>query len=97
MNGFNLVGRICFEPERAKTGSGLPLCRLRIAVNKSGKEQEDDSEIFEVVLFRALAEAEYQIGQLVAVSGKVQANNFEKDGNVYYHANLLGNSLTILS
>jgi single-stranded DNA-binding protein len=97
MNGFYLVGRICFEPEKMLTSGGLPMCRLYIAVNKSGKENSEENDIFEVVVFRNLAEMDYQKGQLVAVNGKVQANNFEKEGNVYYHANLLGNSLSILS
>ena len=97
MNGFYLVGRICLEPERAQTGNGIPLCRLKIAVNKANKDQVDESDIFEVVVFRNLADEDYRIGQFVAVSGRVQANNYDKEGTVYYHASLFGNSISILN
>ena len=97
MNGFYLVGRIIGSPEKAETASGLPLCRLKLRVNKGGRDAEDGSEIFEVALFRSLAEADYQDGQMIAISGRLQANNFEKEDTVYYHVNLIGNSVTIVS
>ena len=96
MNGFYLVGRIAQEPERTQTAGGYTICRLRISVNKANKEQEGE-DIFEVVLFRGLADEIYKVGQNVAVSGRIQANNFEKEGTTYYHANLLGNSVTVIS
>lgn len=97
MNGFYLVGRVNDVPERAETSSGISLCRLRLNVRKTNKDAEDSSEIIEVVLFRSLAEENYEVGQYVAVSGRVQANNFEKEATTYYHVNLIGNSLTVLS
>ena len=96
MNGFYLVGRIAQEPEKGVTSGGVSICRLRVAVNKPGKDQ-DEEEIFEVVLFRGLADETYELGQNVAITGRVQANNFEKEDATYYHANLLGNSVAVIS
>ena len=97
MNGFYLVGRIVGNPEKTETSSGLSLCRLRLSVNRTKGDQAEEAEIHEIVLFRSLAEMRYEEGQNVAVSGRLQANNFDKEGTTYYHANLIGNSVTIIS
>ena len=97
MNGFYLVGRIIGSPEKVETSSGLSLCRLRLSVNRTNRDQEEESEIFEIVLFRNLAEMRFEEGQNVAVSGRLQANNFDKEGTTYHHANLIGNAITIIS
>ena len=97
MNGFYLVGRIVGNPERVETSSGLSLCRLKLSVNRTNRDLAEEAEIYEIVLFRGLAEMRYEEGQNVAVSGRLQANNFDKEGTVYYHANLIGNSVTVIS
>ncbi len=97
MNGFYLVGRITGKPEKVETSSGLSLCRLRLSVNRTNRDQAEEAEIYEIVLFRGLAEMKYEEGSNVAVSGRLQANNFDKEGTIYYHANLIGNSVTVIS
>ena len=97
MNGFYLVGRITEEPEVSETSNGLALCRLKLSVSRSYRGFEDSSEIFEVVLFKNLAELKYESGQMLGISGRIQANNFEKEGVTYYHPNLIGNSVDFLS
>ena len=97
MNGFYLVGRIMEVPDKSETSSGLPMCRLKVGVNRTYKDGEDDVDVFDVVLFRSLAQGNYAAGQSVAINGKIQANNFDKEGTVYYHANLIGNSITVIS
>ena len=67
MNGFYLVGKITSEPEKGETINGTKLCRLRISVDKSVKDQGENFEIFEVTLFRGLAETDYEIGQSLSV------------------------------
>ncbi len=97
MNGFYLVGRIVGNPEKVETSSGLSLCRLRLSVNRTNRDQAEEAEIYEIVLFRGLAEMRFIDGQNVAVSGRLQANNFDKEDTIYYHANLIGNSVTFIS
>ena len=95
MNTFNLVGRVCEEPERFESANGVKVCRLRVSVEKNTKD-ENGYDIYEVALFRNLAEEKLEVGQCVALTGKLQANNLEKDGNTYYSSKLIGNSLTLL-
>ena len=47
-------------------------------------------------MFRSLAEENYEVGQYLAVNGKLQANNYEKDVNYYYNAKLLANSVAFV-
>ena len=67
-----------------------------VAVIRSATRDQEE-EILEVVLFRSLAEDRYEDGQYIAVNGRIQANNFEKEDVTYYHANLIGNSVTLIS
>ncbi|MBQ6478304.1 MAG: single-stranded DNA-binding protein [Erysipelotrichaceae bacterium] len=96
MNAFYLVGRIIEEPEKLETASGIKLCKLRVAVEKNGKDAGETYEVYEIVMFRSLAEENYEVGQYLAVNGKLQANNYEKDGNYYYNAKLLANSVAFV-
>lgn len=97
MNGFYLVGKITSEPEKGETINGTKLCRLRISVDKAVKDQGENFEIFEVTLFRGLAETDYEIGLSVAIGGKLTASNYEKDGNQYYNVRLVGNNISIIA
>ena len=96
MNAFYLVGRIIDEPEKLETTSGMKLCKLRMAVEKNGKDSGETYEVYEIVLFRSLAEESYEPGQYLAVNGKLHANNYEKEGNYYYNARLLANSVAFV-
>lgn len=95
MNTFNLVGRVCEEPERFESASGVKVCRVRVSVEKSNRD-DDGYDIYEVALFRNLADEKLEVGQCVALTGKLQANNLEKDGNTYYSTKLIGNGLNLL-
>ena len=96
MNAFYLAGRIIDTPEKLESANGTKICRLKIAVEKNIKEANDVYEIFEITLFRNLAQESFETGQLVAVNGRLQANNYEKDGNLYYNVKLIGNSVTFV-
>ena len=96
MNAFYLVGRIIEEPEKLETANGIKLCKVRIAVEKNGKDSNETYEVYEIVMFRSLAEENYEIGQFIAVNGKLQANNYEKEGNYYYNAKLLANAVAFV-
>ena len=96
MNAFYLVGRIIEDPEKLETANGIKLCKLRMAVEKNGKDASETYEVYEIVMFRSLAEENYEVGQYLAVNGKLQANNYEKDGNYYYNAKLLANAIAFV-
>ena len=97
MNSFYLVGKVFEVGQKTQTNSGTSMCRLKISVEKNNREQDTTNEIFEIVLFRSLADKEYEVGDSIAVNGKLQANNYEKDGNYYYNSNLIANSVCLMN
>ncbi|MBP5280712.1 MAG: single-stranded DNA-binding protein [Erysipelotrichaceae bacterium] len=95
MNVFALAGHIIEEPVRMTTENGTKLCRLRISVDKNSKESEDDKEIYEVTVFRNLADEDYRLGQFIAVNGRLVSNNYKGENKQYYNANLIGNNVVL--
>jgi single-stranded DNA-binding protein len=95
MNLFALAGYIVDEPVKITTDNGTRLCRLKISVDKSSKETEDEKEIYEVTVFRNLVDENYRIGQFIAVSGRLVCNNYKNENKQYYNANLIGNNVTL--
>ena len=93
MNSFYLVGKIIDSVGMTKTANGVNIARLHIAVERINKDQEVSNDIFEIVLFRSLAERTYKDGEMIAIAGKLQANNYEKDGVSYYNNSLIANSI----
>lgn len=94
MNTVNIVGKILENPEKSVSSSGVKLARFKIGVEKN-KEDSTAIDVFEVVVFRELADADLQVGQYVGVTGKLSSNNYEKDGKKYYNCSLVGNSLSL--
>ena len=96
MNSFFLVGRLIEDAIQTETTTGTKMSRIKVAVDKSNKDQQVTKEIFEVILFRTLAEKQLFKNDAIAISGKVQANNYEKDDVSYYNCNLIASSLYVL-
>ena len=97
MNNFYLIGKLIEEPEKSQTGSGLPMAKLRICVDKSGRDSEEDNNVFEVTAFRSIAEMNIPKGAIVVVSGKVQPNNYSKEGTVYYNTRLVASAVSLIA
>lgn len=93
MNSVNIAGRILDEPSKSRSANGIDLMRFKMAVDKTGKDSGFD--VFEVVVFRELAETKLDIGQFVGVSGKLISNNYEKDDKKYYNCNVVGTSISM--
>ncbi|MTD44860.1 single-stranded DNA-binding protein [Conexibacter sp. W3-3-2] len=71
LNTVALVGRLTRDPELRETGSGRPVCDLRLAVDARG---EEPACFVDVVCFDAGAQACQQYltkGRLVAVDGRL--------------------------
>lgn len=95
MNQFGLAGRILEEPVKSLTSTGIKVAKFKLCVDKI-KEDDKSYEIYEITVFRQLAELELVPGQYVGVTGKLNANNHEKDDNTYFNVTLIGNSVTLL-
>lgn len=96
MNSVNIAGRISDEPVKATSANGLNFAKFKITVDKNNKDTNGGYDVFEVVVFRELAELKYQIGQFVGVTGKLTANNYDKEGKQYFNCSIVGTSVCML-
>jgi single-strand DNA-binding protein len=82
LNSVVLIGNLTRDPELRYTPSGLPVCTLRLAVNRNftNSQGEIETDYFNVVVWRNQAEkcAEYlNKGRQVAVTGRLQSRSWE--------------------
>lgn len=96
MNSINIAGRVIDDPIKTTSASGLNMARFKIAVDKNSKS-DNGYDVFEVVVFKELANMPIEVGQCVGVTGKLTANNYEKDGKSYYNCSIVGNNVCLLS
>ena len=95
MNNFNVLGKLQDEPERFEGNNGTKYGKIKVEVDRN--KDEFEPEVFEIVLFRSLADIDLHKGQIVCISGRLQANNFTKDNNVKYYTNLVANNLKVVA
>ncbi len=96
MNSVQICGRVVEKPQIGQSQNSVKFSKIRISVERSYKEDEDNHEIFEVVVFRNLAEIQLEVGQYIGVTGKLSSNCNEKDGVKYYNYSIIGNTLSLL-
>jgi single-strand DNA-binding protein len=82
LNNVVLIGNLTKDPELRYTPSGIPVCTLRLAVNRNftNSQGEIETDYFNVVVWRNQAEkcAEYlSKGRQVAVTGRLQSRAWE--------------------
>jgi len=86
MNTVTLVGRLTREAELKYSNSGFPIAQLSLAQNqrrKRGEQWEDEAHFFDCKLLGKRAESlqKYlQKGKQIAVTGQLQQERWEKDG-----------------
>ena len=87
LNSITLMGRLTAEPDYRTTQSGVPLAKFTLAVERdySGQNGERVTDFLDVDAWRQTADfvsKYFHKGQLVAVVGSVQVENFtDRDGN----------------
>lgn len=85
MNNISIVGRLGADPVLKYTPSGVAVTELRVAVNRDFKNAQGEREAdwFNVTAWRQTAEycANFLAkGRLVAVTGRMQRRQYDKDG-----------------
>lgn len=96
MNQVCIAGKVISEVEKSQGSTGIKIAKIKIAVDKVNKEQEVDNDEFEIVVFKDLADIKLNIGQYIAVNGKISANNYVKDDKKYYNCSIIGNNISLL-
>jgi single-strand DNA-binding protein len=102
LNNVVLIGNLTRDPELRYTSSGIPVCTLRIAVNRNFTNQqgEIETDFFNVVVWRNQAEkcAEYlSKGRQIAVTGRLQSRSWEgNDGQRRSTIEVVGDRVVFL-
>ena len=103
MNKVYLIGNLTRDPEMSETPSGVPFCRLGLAVNRpyAGSDGERATDFFNITVWRTHAEncGRYlKKGSKVAVVGSLQNRSYEdKDGNKSTVTDIVASEVEFLS
>jgi len=103
INSVVITGNLTRDPELRSTGSGTPVCGMRVAVNsrrKQGDEWVDKPNYFDVTVWGAQGEncATYlSKGRPVAVQGRLDWREWQdKDGNKRQSIEIIADTVQFL-
>ena len=89
-NRVILMGRLTADPELRQTPSGVSMCRITIAVDRSFVKQGEErkADFFDITFWRQQAEfvcRYFSKGRAIGVEGSIQTRDYtDKDGNRRY-------------
>lgn len=85
MNCIQIHGRLTRDPELKTTQSGVPVCTITVAVDRSYSKEDKQTDFFDCVFWRQGAEFVskwFHKGQEICVTGEMQSRKWQdKDGN----------------
>ena len=90
LNKVIIMGRLTRVPEMRQTTSGVPMCRITVAVDRQFKNQqtgEREADFISCVAWRQTAEfisRYFRKGSMILVEGNLRNDNYEKDGVKHY-------------
>ena len=101
LNRVVLVGRLTRDVEMKYLPNGTPVANFTLAVDRpfSNKDGDKETDFIPIVVWRKQAEscAKYiGKGSLVAVDGRMQTRNYEKDGRRVYITEVVADSVRFL-
>jgi len=103
MNKVILIGNLTRDPETTTIASGVTVCKFGIAVNRNftnNQTGEREVDFFNIVAWRGLGENCGKFltkGKKVAVCGRIEIRNFEKDGVKQYYTDIVADDVEFLS
>lgn len=85
-----IMGRLCADPEFRQTTSGIPVCKIRIAVNRPKKQDgSQDADFIGCTAWRQTAEFisnYFAKGQMILVEGQLRNNDYTDQNNVKHYS-----------
>jgi single-strand DNA-binding protein len=96
-NKVFLIGNPTRDPEMRYTTAGIPVTKFSVAVNRRGKDEVD---FFNIVTWRKLAEICGEFlskGKKVSIEGRLEIDNYEKEGKQRVWAQIIADDVQILS
>ena len=102
INMVMLVGRLVQDPEIVEHDDGKKMSHVTIAVNRKFKGTDGvyHTDFIDCTFWNQIAKniCEYcSKGDLVGVRGRIQVDNYEKDGVMKKVTNVVADSITFLS
>lgn len=95
-----LIGRLTRDPETRYTSAGIAVSRFTLAINRATrKDANSEVDFIRIVAWRKLAEIcnEYlRKGKLVAIEGRLQFSNYEKNGQKQTLAEVVAENMQML-
>lgn len=90
LNKVILMGRLVADPEFRQTTSGIPVCRIRIAVDRPfRKDQERQSDFINITCWRNTAEfvsRYFSKGKMIIVEGSLRNNDYTDNNGVKHYS-----------
>ena len=103
INRVIITGNLTADPELRHTGGGTPVCQLRVAVNGRRKDDSgnwvDKPNYFNVTVWGAQGEnaSKYlEKGRPVAIDGRLDWREWEKDGNKRQSVEIVADTVQFL-
>ena len=90
INKVILMGRLVADPEYRQTQSGVPVCRIRIAVDKPyRKDQERQADFIPITAWRNTADfisRYFSKGKMIIVEGSLHNNDYTDNNGVKHYS-----------
>jgi single-strand DNA-binding protein len=102
INCVVLIGRLTQDAELKYTNSGIPVSKVRIAVNTKRKKEgqwTEEGNFFDVVIWGKFAEAlqPYLLkGKPIGVQGELRQSRWEQDGQPRSRVEIVANNIQLL-
>ena len=90
LNKVILMGRLTADPEFRQTNSGIPVCRIRVAIDRPyRKDQERQADFINVTCWRQTAEFVnrfFNKGKMIIVEGSLRNNDYTDNNGVKHYS-----------
>lgn len=99
LNKIILMGRLCADPDFRQTQSQISVCRIRVAVNRpTKKDEEQQADFINVTCWRQTAEfvsRYFSKGSMIIVEGSLRNNDYtDSNGVKHYSMDVLAQNVT---
>jgi single-strand DNA-binding protein len=103
LNRVQLIGRLGKDPETRYTPKGSKICQFSVAVDRKWRgadgEAKERTDWFNVEAWGRLGEVCQEYlgkGRLVYIEGRLQTDQYEKDGEKRYITKVVASSMQML-
>lgn len=101
INNVVLVGRLTKDPELKQTSSGIYFSNFTLAVNRTFKNDngETEADFINCIVWRNQAESLCKYmkkGSQIGVEGRIQTRSYETEEGMRYITEVVANSITFL-